>query len=135
MAKITISLTKAPHLGWVRGPEEGGPGISHFLFPTQDQRSRTPHGPKKLIGIFLSRCTCKQVTGRREVAWGVLIDEQLSGVTPGTAICSHSPQTCHSPPPTQTGIPKAQVKGQGPWDPIEGSLTWWLFSVQPSHTL
>lgn len=37
------------------------------------------------------------MTGQGGVASGLLTDQQFQGVTPGTAICSHLPQTCHIP--------------------------------------
>lgn len=67
------------------------------------------------MGIFLSRGMCEQMTGQGGVACGFLRDQQLQGVTPGTAICSHPPLDWpHPGSPNQTGIQKIQGKGRGP---------------------
>lgn len=100
----------------MRGLGSGGPGTFHFHFPTQGQLSRTAYGPEELMGIFLSRGMCKQMTGPGGVACGFLVDQQLQGVTPGTAICSPPPLHLSQPgSPTQSGIQKIQVQGRGPW--------------------
>lgn len=105
MAEMTISLTRAPELRPGERPVVGGPGTFHFHFPTQGQLSRTAYGPEELMGIFLSRWMCKQMTGQGGVACGFLIEQQLQGVTPGTAICSPPPLDLSQPgSPTQSGI-------------------------------
>lgn len=120
----------------MRGSWSGGTGTVHFRFPTQGQLPRTAYGPEELTGIFLSRGMCEQMTRQGGVACGFLRDQQLQGVTPGTAICSHPPLDWpHPGSPTQTEFRKYKEKAEVLRAGVRGHLTGSLLSVQTSHPL
>lgn len=62
--------------------------------PNTGPLSRTAYGPKEPPGSFLSRWMCKQMTGPWKSGLWVPDRSAVTGVIPGTAICSSHPQTC-----------------------------------------